>query len=255
MAGTHRCVMVIPTYNEVANLESLLTRLHTACPDVHALVVDDGSPDGTGELADRLAAADERIGVVHRVRKEGLGAAYRHGFRIALDAGFDVIGEMDADGSHQPEELPRLLRALDDADLVIGSRWVPGGTIVNWPRRREWLSRGANTYARLLLGASVRDLTAGYRLYRRTTLEVIGLDEVDSAGYVFQTDLAWRTLRAGLRVVEVPIEFVERAVGDSKMDGAVAWESLTRITRWGIAERSRRARGRAVRKRPAAVDR
>jgi len=239
-----RIVMVIPTYNERDNLEPLLDRLHRACPEVEALVVDDGSPDGTGELADLLAAADTRVHVVHRSRKEGLGAAYLQGFQVALDAGYDVIGEMDADGSHQPEELPRLIRALDDADLVIGSRWVPGGTIVNWPRRREWLSRGANTYARLLLGAPVRDLTAGYRLYRREALETIGLDAVASQGYVFQTDLAWRALRAGLRVVEVPIEFVERERGDSKMDGSVAWESLTRITRWGLAERGRRARGR-----------
>jgi len=247
-----RIVMVIPTYNEVENLEPLLSRLHAACPGVDALVVDDGSPDGTGDLADQLAAADARISVLHRTRKEGLGAAYLHGFRVALDAGYDAIGEMDADGSHQPEELPRLVAALESADLVIGSRWVPGGTIVNWPRRREWLSRGANTYARLLLGAPVRDLTAGYRLFRRSALETIGLDTVASHGYVFQTDLAWRVLQSGLRVVEVPIEFVERERGDSKMDGSVAWESLTRITRWGLAERRRRVRQR---NHPATVDR
>lgn len=243
MAGT---VMVIPTYNEAASLEPLLGRLFTTCPQVHALVVDDGSPDGTGELAERLGAADGRVRVVHRTRKEGLGAAYRHGFSVALDAGYDVIGEMDADGSHQPEQLPSLVDALAGADVVIGSRWVPGGSIVNWPRRREWLSRGANAYARLLLGAPVRDLTAGYRLYRRTALETIGLAEVASQGYVFQTDLAWRALRAGLRVVEVPIEFVEREVGESKMDAGVAWESLTRITRWGLAERGRRLRTRTL---------
>jgi dolichol-phosphate mannosyltransferase len=238
-----RVVMVIPTYNEALNLEPLLRRLRQAQPDVDVLVVDDGSPDGTGELADAVAAEDPRVHVLHRTVKEGLGAAYLAGFRRALDEGYDVIGEMDADGSHQPEQLQSLLDALRDADLVIGSRWVPGGSIVNWPARRELLSRGGNFYTRRLLGIGVRDATAGYRLFRRTTLERIGLEEVQSSGYVFQAELAFRTLRAGLRVTEVPIEFVERERGDSKMSRQVATESLRRITRWGLAERARQLRG------------
>ena len=161
---------------------------------------------------------------------------------MALDRGYDVIGEMDADGSHQPEELHRLLAALRDADLVIGSRWVPGGSIVNWPLHRQLLSRGGNAYIRTLLGIGVRDATAGFRLFRRTTLEQLPLEEIASLGYVFQADLAFRAVRAGLRVVEVPIEFVERERGDSKMSRRIASESFRRITRWGLAERSRQVR-------------
>ncbi|HEX5988299.1 MAG TPA: polyprenol monophosphomannose synthase [Nocardioides sp.] len=236
-----RAVMVVPTYNEAANLAWIVGRLRAAQPEVDVLVVDDGSPDGTGRIADGLAAEDAAVSVVHRTEKAGLGAAYLHGFRVALDRGYDVIGEMDADGSHQPEQLHRLLDALADADLVIGSRWVPGGAVVNWPLHRKALSVGGNIYARLALGIPVRDVTAGYRVFRRTTLEKIQLETVESAGYCFQADLAWRTHRAGLRVVEVPIEFVERVRGESKMDRAVATESLRRITRWGLAERRRQA--------------
>ncbi|WP_243057617.1 polyprenol monophosphomannose synthase [Nocardioides sp. SR21] len=242
-----RVVVVIPTYNEASNLEWIVGRLRTAQPEVDILVVDDGSPDGTGTIADRLAAADSAVSVLHRTEKAGLGAAYLHGFQVALDAGYDVIGEMDADGSHQPEQLHLLLDALGSADLVIGSRWIPGGSVVNWPRRREALSRGGNLYVRMLLGIKVRDATAGYRLFRRTTLEKIDLASVESTGYVFQTDMVARTLAAGLTVREVPIEFVERVRGDSKMSGAVATESLKRITVWGLRERAaqvRRAWGR-----------
>lgn len=243
-----RVVMVVPTYNEAENLRPLLRRLRAAQPAVDVLVVDDASPDGTGAIADDLAARDTQVSVLHRTAKEGLGAAYLHGFRVALDAGYDVVGEMDADCSHQPEQLGALLAALGAADLVIGSRWMPGGSIVNWPRHRELLSRGGNLYTRMLLGMPVRDATAGYRLFRRATLEAIDLDAVQSLGYVFQADLAYRTVRAGLRVVEVPIEFVERERGESKMSGAVATESLRRITRWGVSERRERWRvGRARR--------
>jgi dolichol-phosphate mannosyltransferase len=243
-----RVVVVIPTYNEAENLAWIVGRLRAAQPEVDVLVVDDGSPDGTGAIADDLAAADSRVRVVHRTAKAGLGAAYLHGFRVALDAGYDVIGEMDADGSHQPEQLHRLLEALEDADLVIGSRWVPGGSVVNWPLNRELLSRGGNLYVRMLLGISVRDATAGFRLFRRTTLEKIDLESVQSTGYVFQTDMVARTLAAGLVVREVPIEFVERVRGDSKMSGAVATESLKRITAWGLRERREQVR-RAWRRR------
>jgi len=246
--GLGRVVMVIPTYDEADNLEWIVGRLRSAQPDVDVMVVDDNSPDGTGAIADRLAAEDPAVRVVHRTEKAGLGAAYLHGFRVALDAGYDVVGEMDADGSHQPEQLHRLLEALRDADLVIGSRYVPGGSVVNWPLSRQVLSRGGNLYVRLLLGMRVRDATAGYRVFRRATLDKIDLDAVQSTGYVFQTDLAHRTVRAGLRVAEVPIEFVERERGDSKMSGDVARESFQRITRWGVQERRARLR-RAVRRR------
>src|SRR3954447_1301202 len=238
-ADLGRLVMVVPTYNEAENLAWIVGRLRAAEPAIDVLVVDDASPDGTGDIADELAAADPAVRVVHRSSKEGLGAAYLHGFRVALDAGYDVIGEMDADGSHQPEQLDRLLTALrDGADLVIGSRWVPGGAVVNWPLRRELLSRGGNLYVRLLLGVQVRDATAGYRLFRRTTLEKIDLESVQSTGYVFQTDMLARPIAAGLTVREVPIEFVERVRGDSKMSGSVATESLRRITAWGLRERA-----------------
>jgi dolichol-phosphate mannosyltransferase len=240
--GLGRVVMVVPTYNESLNLRPVIERLRRAQPEVDVLVVDDGSPDGTGELADAIAAEDPQVTVLHRTTKEGLGAAYRHGFGVALERGYDAIGEMDADGSHQPEQLHLLLDALRDADLVIGSRWVPGGSIVNWPLHRELLSRGGNFYTRHLLGIRVRDATAGYRLFRRTTLEAIDLGSVESAGYIFQTDLAFRTVRAGLTVVEVPIEFVERVRGESKMSRDVATESLRRITVWGLRERGRQAR-------------
>jgi dolichol-phosphate mannosyltransferase len=246
--GLGRVVVVIPTYNEASNLAWIVGRLRAAQPDVDVLVVDDGSPDGTGSIADELAATDPAVWVVHRTTKAGLGAAYLHGFRVALAGGYDVIGEMDADGSHQPEQLDRLLAALQSADLVIGSRWVPGGSVVNWPRRRELLSRGGNLYVRVLLGVPVRDATAGYRLFRRETLEKIDLESVQSTGYVFQTDMVARTLAAGLTVREVPIEFVERVRGDSKMSGAVAAESLKRITAWGVRERTAQVR-RAWRRR------
>jgi dolichol-phosphate mannosyltransferase len=243
-----RVIVVIPTYNEVDNLEWIVGRLRRAHPEVDVLVVDDESPDGTGQIADGLARGDTQVHVLHRAAKGGLGAAYLHGFGWALEEGYDVVGEMDADGSHQPEQLHRLLEALDDADLVIGSRWVPGGSVVNWPRRRELLSRGGNLYVRLLLGIKVRDATAGFRLFRRQTLEKIDLAKVRSTGYVFQTDLVARTLNAGLTVREVPIEFVERVRGDSKMSGAVATESLKRITIWGLRERRDQVR-RAWRRR------
>ena len=243
-----RVVMVVPTYNEADNITWVVGRLRAAQPAVDVLIVDDNSPDGTGRVADELAAADPQVRVLHRDAKGGLGAAYLAGFAAALDAGYDVIGEMDADGSHQPEQLSDLLTALEDADLVIGSRWVPGGSIENWPRRREALSRGGNFYVRVLLGIDVRDATAGYRVFRRQTLEKIDLATVQSTGYVFQTDLVTRTLRAGMTVREVPIKFVERVRGDSKMSGAVAAESLRLITRWGLSERAQQVR-RAVRRR------
>ncbi|CAM3196742.1 polyprenol monophosphomannose synthase [Nocardioides dubius] len=234
--------MVIPTYNEAENIAGIVARTRAAQPYVRVLIVDDASPDGTGDLAEQMAARDAMISVHHRPGKQGLGAAYLDGFAVALAMGADVIGEMDADGSHQPEQLQAMLTALRHADLVIGSRWVPGGSVVNWPLGRRLLSRGGNLYVRLLLGLPVRDATAGFRVYRRSALLAAQLDEVESSGYVFQTDLAWRVHRAGLRIREVPIEFVERERGESKMNGQVARESLRNVTRWGLRERARQVR-------------
>jgi dolichol-phosphate mannosyltransferase len=232
-----RVAVIVPTYNERANIEATAGRVRAAVPDADLLVVDDNSPDGTGDLADKLADEDPHINVLHRDRKAGLGAAYIAGFRWALDQGYGVMVEMDADGSHRPEELPRLLSALDGADLVLGSRYVPGGTVLNWPKSREWLSRGGNTYARLMLGISIRDATGGYRAYRASTLRLIDLDHVESQGYCFQVDLVLRAIRAGLKVTEVPITFVERVHGTSKMSRAVVAEALWRVTVWGLSGR------------------
>jgi len=232
-----RVVVIIPTYNERDNLPPIAARVRSAVPGADLLVVDDNSPDGTGQAADELAAADNQIQVLHRRAKAGLGAAYIAGFQWALDHGYETMVEMDADGSHQPEELPRLLSALDDADVVLGSRWMPGGKVINWPRSREILSRGGNTYARLMLGIPLHDATGGYRVYQATTLTKLGLDNVQSQGYCFQIDLALRVVQAGLKVVEVPITFVERTRGASKMSKAIVCEALWRVTLWGIADR------------------
>ncbi|MCP2257520.1 dolichol-phosphate mannosyltransferase [Streptoalloteichus tenebrarius] len=240
-------LVVIPTYNERENIGPIVERLHAAVPAAHVLVVDDGSPDGTGELADEMAEADERVHVMHRTSKEGLGAAYIAGFRWALERDYGVIVEMDADGSHAPEELPRLLDALGrdggGADVVLGSRYVPGGRVVNWPKHREWLSRGGNIYSRLALGARVSDITGGYRAYRRAVLEKIKLHNVASQGYCFQIDLGWRAIEAGFEVVEVPITFTERERGESKMSGNIVREALLRVTKWGLRRRGEQLRG------------
>jgi dolichol-phosphate mannosyltransferase len=230
-------LVVIPTYDERENLAPILQRLHETLPAVHVLVVDDGSPDGTGELADKLAASDERVHVLHRTEKAGLGAAYVAGFRWGLAREYSTLVEMDADGSHAPEDLPRLLDALADADLVLGSRYVPGGSVVNWPKRRELLSRGGNIYSKMALGVKINDITGGFRAYRRQVLEKLALDEIASHGYCFQIDLAWRTLRQGFGVVEVPITFTEREIGESKMSGSIVREAVIRVGMWGLRHR------------------
>ncbi len=238
-------LVVIPTFNERENLPLIVGRLLEAMSDVHVLVVDDSSPDGTGDVADQIAADDPaaRVHVLHRTAKDGLGKAYLAGFAWGLERDYRVIVEMDADGSHAPEQLHRLFDSINDgADLVIGSRYVPGGALVNWPKRREVLSKGANTYARLALGSSIKDITAGYRAFRREVLEKIGLDQVDSAGYCFQIDLAWRSMQAGFDIREVPITFTERAIGESKMDGGVIAESFFKVARWGIEGRTAKFR-------------
>ncbi|MCT9106771.1 polyprenol monophosphomannose synthase [Streptomyces mirabilis] len=237
-------LVIIPTYNEAENIKKIVGRVRASVPDAHVLVADDNSPDGTGKLADELAAEDDHVEVLHRKGKEGLGAAYLAGFAWGLEHGYGVLVEMDADGSHQPEELPRLLTALKGADLVLGSRWVPGGRVVNWPKSREFISRGGSMYSRLMLDVPIRDVTGGFRAFRRETLEGLGLGEVASQGYCFQVDLARRAVKSGFHVVEVPITFVERELGDSKMSRDILVEALWRVTTWGVGERVGRITGR-----------
>jgi dolichol-phosphate mannosyltransferase len=243
-----RVLVIVPTYNERDNIETIIDRVLQSVPEANVLVADDGSPDGTGKIADELAISDPRVHVLHRTEKAGLGAAYIAGFQWGLERGYDVLVEMDADGSHAPEQLPRLLAALRQADLVLGSRWVAGGTVVNWPMSRELLSRSANIYTRVALGIPVRDATGGYRAYRRRVLESIDLADVSSQGYCFQVDLAWRAVLAGFRVVEVPITFADRERGESKMSGTIVREALWRVTQWGARHRVDQVR-RALRRR------
>ena len=236
-AAVDRVIIVMPTYNERQNLDGMAGRIRESVPDADLLVVDDNSPDGTGDLADKLAEVDAHVHVMHRTEKAGLGRAYVAGFTWALDNGYTLIVEMDADGSHRPEDLPKLLAAAATSDAVIGSRYVPGGTVVNWPRSREILSRGANLYNRVMLGVRVKDATGGFRVYRAPTLRAIDLNSIDSAGYCFQIDMTLRTLQAGLTITEVPITFVERELGASKMSNAVIVEAFTRVAQWGIGAR------------------
>jgi dolichol-phosphate mannosyltransferase len=239
-SATGRVLIVMPTYNERQNLEIMAGRIRESTPEADLLVVDDNSPDGTGDLADKLAETDQHVHVMHRTGKAGLGKAYIAGFTWGLERGYDIIVEMDADGSHRPEDLPKLLAAVaQGADGVIGSRWVPGGKVVNWPRKREILSRGANIYTRLMLGFSIKDATGGYRAYRAATLRKIDLTSVESTGYSFQIDITIRVVRAGLRIVEVPITFVEREHGVSKMDSSIIREAFIRVFQWGVQARLR----------------
>jgi glycosyltransferase involved in cell wall biosynthesis len=233
-------LVIVPTYQERLNVESIVARVRASVPMAHVLVVDDASPDGTGALADALAVTDGHVHVLHRAAKNGLGAAYLAGFEWGLARDYEVLVEMDAAGSHPPEQLPRLQVALPEAALVLGSRWERGGSVVNWPARRRALSQGGNVYVRKALGIGVHDATGGYRAFRRSTLEKLDLAGVASHGYCFQVDLVWRTVQQGLRVTEVPIEFVERVRGDSKMNGAIVREALWRVTVWAARERAKR---------------
>ena len=235
--GVGRVLVVIPTYDEADNIRLITSRVRSAVPAVDILVADDNSPDGTGAIADELAGADDHIFVLHRAGKEGLGAAYVAGFAWAKNKGYDAVVEMDADGSHAPEELPLLLDSLRDADAVLGTRYIPGGSVHNWPMHRLLLSRGGNIYIRMALGMPFRDATGGYRAYRMTVLDAIDVSSVASTGYSFQVELAWRTYRHGFRVVEVPITFTERVRGESKMSGNVFKEQLLRVTAWGVQSR------------------
>jgi dolichol-phosphate mannosyltransferase len=242
-AAPGRVLVIVPTYNEATNIAAVIGRLRAAVPEADVLIADDNSPDGTGKIADELASDDRdgRIHVLHRPGKQGLGAAYLAGFRWGLDRGYDVLVEMDADGSHRPEELPRLLAGLGWSDLVLGSRWVAGGSVVNWPRSRQFLSRGGSTYSRLMLRLPVRDVTGGFRAFRAATLHGIGLDEVQSQGYCFQVDLLRRAVQRGFTVTEVPITFVEREHGVSKMSRSIVVEALWRVTLWGLRPEPRQA--------------
>lgn len=250
-ADLGRILVIIPTYNEIENVGRITQRVRSAVPEAEILVADDNSPDGTGQAADALAAVDDQIHVLHRLGKEGLAAAYMAGFAWGLEREYDVLVEMDADGSHQPEQLPRMLDALRDADLVLGSRWIPGGEVVNWPRSREALSRGGNLYTRLALDVPLQDATGGYRVFRASTLRALELHNVASQGYCFQVDMARRTVASGMRVVEVPITFVEREYGTSKMSGSIVREALWKVTVWGAQERAAKARDAVRRRRDA----
>jgi dolichol-phosphate mannosyltransferase len=222
--------VILPTYNEAENLERIVPAILEQVPAPRrVLIVDDNSPDGTGELADRLAGADESVSVLHRERKEGLGPAYLAGFRIALEGGAERIVEMDADFSHDPGYLPTLIEATENADLVIGSRYVPGGGVTNWGAIRRFISRGGSAYARLALGIPIRDLTGGFKCFRRIVLETIDLETIEARGYAFQVETTYRTIKAGFRVVEVPIVFKDRADGTSKMSKAIIAEAIWRV--------------------------
>ncbi|MFI6263567.1 polyprenol monophosphomannose synthase [Micromonospora sp. NPDC051006] len=235
--GVGRVLVVIPTYNEADNVSDIVARVRRAAPAVEILVADDNSPDGTGVIADALAGTDEHVHVLHREGKQGLGAAYLAGFEWARERGYDAVVEMDADGSHAPEDLPALLDAARQADVVIGSRWTSGAQVVNWPLRRLALSRCGNLYARLALGMPVSDATGGYRVYRRSALDAIDLTSVCSQGYSFQVELSRLAHRAGMRIVEVPITFAERERGSSKMSPLIVAEALWRITTWAVQDR------------------
>ncbi|WP_035877953.1 polyprenol monophosphomannose synthase [Cryobacterium sp. MLB-32] len=228
-------LVIIPTYNECENIPLIVARVRSSVPDAHILVVDDSSPDGTGALADALAEADARVHVLHRLDKTGLGAAYLEGFGWGLSHGYDQLVQLDADGSHLPEQLPSLLAAAATADVVMGSRWVPGGAVKNWPWHRRVLSQGGSIYSRALLRLPQRDVTGGYRVYSAHALDTMKLSSVESLGYCFQIDMLLHAVRARLTVVEVPITFVERTLGSSKMSGRIVIEAMARVTLWGAS--------------------
>ncbi|MEP7765988.1 polyprenol monophosphomannose synthase [Sanguibacter sp. 25GB23B1] len=251
-----RVLVVVPTYDERVNLPTLVAGVRHHAPHVDVLVVDDASPDGTGDVADALSAHDPQVFVLHRAGKQGLGTAYLAAFSWALERQYAIVVEMDADGSHRPQDLPGLLAPLmapSPPALVLGSRWVPGGAVVNWPRHREWLSRGGNTYVRLALGLRLGDATGGFRAFRADTLLGLDLAGVASQGYCFQVDMAWRVAQSGGRIVEVPITFVERTAGESKMSRRIVQEALWKVTAWGISRRARQLR-RLVRRSSTQTD-
>jgi len=229
MDGARRAVICLPTYDERENLAPILQAIHAVVPEVDVLVVDDDSPDGTGRLADELASRDPRVKVLHRAAKQGLGRAYLAGFAWALERGYGLVLEMDADFSHDPRHLPALLAASRSADVVLGSRYVPGGGTENWGLLRRLVSRGGSLYARTVLQVPVRDLTGGFKCFRREVLEALDLGSVECSGYAFQIELTYRALRRGFRVVEIPIVFADRRVGRSKMSRAIVLEAMGKV--------------------------
>lgn len=230
-----RVRVVLPTYEEAGTIREVIERVLASSGRVDVLVVDDDSPDGTGRIADDIAAANPRVTVMHRPRKAGLGPAYIAGFKDSIAAGYDAMVEMDSDLSHDPADVPRLIIAAGEADLVIGSRYVPGGATRNWSRMRELISRGGNAYARLWLRFRFTDSTAGFRLYRRAVLETLPLDEITSEGYGFQVEMTWRTWLAGFAIAEIPIVFSERREGASKMHRGIVIEAARKVARWGMS--------------------
>ena len=225
--------VLVPTYQELHTLASIVHRIFEHNPDVHVLVIDDNSPDGTGKLADQLKAKYANLEVLHRKSKNGLGAAYIDGFNNSIND-FDVLVEMDADGSHDPQDLVTILKEIPNYDCVLGSRWVPGGMVVNWPKSREILSRGGNSYARLMLGIDIGDATGGFRAYKTSTLKELELSDIDSQGYCFQVDMVRRLLKKGFKIKEVPITFTERTIGTSKMSRNIVLEAFLKIGIWGL---------------------
>ena len=248
-------LVLIPTYNELGNLPIIVSKVRRAVPSADILIIDDGSPDGTGQLADEMVRADSHLHVIHRTVKSGLGDAYIAGFTWGLDHGYDILVEMDADGSHPAESLASLIASVTPAGsaslaqtpgLAIGSRWTEGGSVVNWPLHRLILSRGGNTYARTMLGLDVKDATAGFRAFRADVLRTIHFEDVHSHGYCFQIDMTLRVSDAGYTIVEVPIEFRERTLGESKMSQAIVLEAMAKVTAWGVQRAWRKLIGRSA---------
>lgn len=231
----------MPTFNEAGNLQHAVEELFKFNQEVDLLIVDDDSPDGTGKIADELASGDKRISVMHRKEKQGLGAAYIAGFRYAFERDYEYVVEMDADGSHRAQDLPKLLAVCGSNDLVIGSRYVKGGQTQNWPMHRQWLSRGGNLYAKLMLGSKLNDMTAGFRVFNVEFLKKMNLDTINARGYSFQIEMAYRTIQSGGRTAEVPIVFVEREIGESKMSKDIVTEALMLMTKFGIKRLLRRS--------------
>ena len=229
-----KVLVVMPTFNEAGNIHHAVEELFSYNPDVDLLIVDDDSPDGTGKLADQLAKPDARISVLHRKDKQGLGAAYIAGFKYAFAGGYEFVVEMDADGSHRAEDLPKLLKVCQDNDLVIGSRYIKGGRVINWPLQRQILSKGGNIFAKIMLGQKINDMTAGFRVFRVAFLKTLNLDSINARGYSFQIEMAYRTMCAGGRTTEVPIVFIEREIGESKMSKDIVSEALWLITKLGL---------------------
>lgn len=233
----NRIVVCVPTYNERENIESILSRLFKANPNVEALVIDDNSPDGTAAIVESMQKTNRKLHLLKNPKKSGLGGAYRAGFKWALDNNFEHVIEMDADGSHQPEQLPALIAQISSSDVVIGSRWIKGGSVVNWPLSRKVLSLGGNFYVRSVLGINIKDATAGFRIYSKKALRELNLLDSESQGYIFQVDGTYRAVKRGLKVTEVPIEFVERNLGESKMSSSIVIEAITQVTIWAVKHR------------------